>query len=385
MARPTKNPFTPTFGASPPLLVGRDVLIDEFSEGLEAGVGAPQRATLFTGVRGVGKTVLLREIENVALNADWLVVPETALPGMLHRIISEHLPALLVQLDGHKSKRQLRAVGVTTPLGGANAEWDTKKSHEVAAGLRTRIGEILRRIGKDHGGLLFTVDEVHKGESEAMRLLGAEIQHGFGNGLNVAFAGAGLPSEVDDLLNAGGATFLRRADRHQLGSVDSDSDLANAIRVPIESTKRSISDPALGMAIDATQGYPFMIQLVGYHAWRQRPHRDEITVSDVEAGILDAFRRLGALIHHPVTESLSEVSRTYLIAMAEFDGPAPTGSIARAMNVTPQYAGVYRRRLIDAGVIRESGYGHVDFVLPGLREYLREHAAMLVSPQRAPK
>ena len=76
-----KNPFTPTFGTSPPLLVGRDPLIEEFADALEDGPGAPGRATLYTGARGSGKTVLLNEVEDRAQAAGWLVVSETATPG----------------------------------------------------------------------------------------------------------------------------------------------------------------------------------------------------------------------------------------------------------------------------------------------------------------
>ncbi len=52
------NPFHASFGVSPPLLVGRDDLLDDFAEALEDGPGAAGRATLYTGARGAGKTVL---------------------------------------------------------------------------------------------------------------------------------------------------------------------------------------------------------------------------------------------------------------------------------------------------------------------------------------
>ena len=72
------NPFTASFGVSPPLLVGRDVLLDEFAEALEDGPGATGRATLYTGARGSGKTVMLNAVEDRARAQGWLVVSETA-------------------------------------------------------------------------------------------------------------------------------------------------------------------------------------------------------------------------------------------------------------------------------------------------------------------
>jgi len=379
-----RNPFTPTFGSPPPLLVGRQDRIDDFGDGLDAGPGSPQRASLFTGVRGVGKTVLLKAVEDAARYRGWQVVSETALPGMLHRIIAEHLPALLSDLDPKATKRRLNSAGINTPAIGLSVGWDTVTSHEVAAGLRTRINQVTDLLAPRGAGLLVTVDEVHRGQSDAMRLLGAEIQEAFKNRRNVAFAGAGLPSSVSELLNSDGSTFLRRADRHELDAVGDPTDLAEAIRVPVEEGGRQIGDRALALATAATQGYPFLIQLVGYHIWRQHPSREVISVGDVEAGIPAAYRRMGSLVHEPTLASLSDVAKTYLVTMASDDGPSKTGQVAGRMGVTPQYAGVYRGRLIEAGVIRALGYGRVEFTLPGLRDYLRDHATSLVAPLDLP-
>ena len=62
----TPNPFKPTVGKRPPVLIGRDAVIEDFAEGLDNGAGAPGRLMLLTGNRGCGKTVLLREFQRVA-------------------------------------------------------------------------------------------------------------------------------------------------------------------------------------------------------------------------------------------------------------------------------------------------------------------------------
>ena len=87
-----KNPFHASFGVSPPLLVGRDDLLDDFAEALEDGPGSAGRATLYTGARGAGKTVLLNAVEDRARERGWLIVSETATPGFVSRItsVSEH-------------------------------------------------------------------------------------------------------------------------------------------------------------------------------------------------------------------------------------------------------------------------------------------------------
>ena len=86
------NPFKPSFGVSPPLLVGRDDLLDEFAEALEDGPGSAGRATIYTGPRGSGKTVMLNAAENRAREHGWLVISETASPGFVDRIPASIFP-----------------------------------------------------------------------------------------------------------------------------------------------------------------------------------------------------------------------------------------------------------------------------------------------------
>lgn len=75
------NPFTPSFGTSPPLLVDRDGDLEDFREGVRGGPGSPERATLVTGLRGTGKTVMLNAYEDLAKSEGWVVVSETATPN----------------------------------------------------------------------------------------------------------------------------------------------------------------------------------------------------------------------------------------------------------------------------------------------------------------
>lgn len=102
------------------------------------------------------------------------------------------------------------------------------------------------------------------------------------------------------------------------------------------------------------------------------------TVMLTEFGrIANALSRLGDAVHGPELDGLSPIDKTYLLAMAQDDGPSSTSTIAARMGKDLSYANVYRSRLIEAQVIRDMGYGKVDFAIPYLRQYLREHAAYL--------
>jgi len=342
------NPFRPSFGTNPPLLVGREQMTLAIGDALDAGPGAPGRATLYTGARGVGKTVMLNEAEAQAKERGWVVISETASSGLMDRLINEGLPEIARQLEFPDLERRLR----------------------------TQINAVTEHLTPRGTGLLITVDEIHSVARADLRALGAVIQHCFREERPIAFAAAGLPSAVNDLLGDKVLTFLRRADRQHLGTVDA-VDVAEALRRPIAAAGRRIEDEAVSEAVSGTGGYPFLIQLVGYWIWRSNETAHTIDLAQARDGIIAARRRMGSLIHEPALFDLSSVDRTFLAAMATDEGPSKMSDIASRLDSGPNYASQYRLRLIAAGMIRPSGHGYVDFAVPYLRDYLREHAAAL--------
>lgn len=87
------NPFKPTAGKMPPILIGRHSIIEDFSEALTNGVGAPGRIMLVTGQRGFGKTVMLTEFRRIAKAQHWEVIGETASAGLVTRLIAVLSPS----------------------------------------------------------------------------------------------------------------------------------------------------------------------------------------------------------------------------------------------------------------------------------------------------
>jgi hypothetical protein len=366
------NPFTPTFGTSPPLLVGRDTDLDDFRKGLRGGAGSPERATLVTGLRGTGKTVMLNAYEDVAGAEGWLVISETATPNLIDRIVHEHLPRLLSEVDPRQTESRL--TGVSLP-GGFGADREVSDRHTPRPGLRSQLNLLTDlRAERGGGGVLITVDEVHRKGLNDLRELGTTIQHAFRERRNVAFVGAGLPSAVDNLLSDEVSTFLRRADRRHLRTVRPE-EVAAAIAVPVREAGRDITPDALQVAVVGTGGYPFMIQLVGLHTWRADSTATTIEIDQARRGVDQARRKVGQLVHASALADLSDVDRFFLAAMANDDGPSRMADIAARLGVDATYAGQYRLRLIAAEVIEPRGHGRVGFTLPGLRDYLREHAA----------
>jgi AAA ATPase domain len=367
-----QNPFHASFGVSPPLLVGRDDVLDDFTEALAEGPGSAGRATLYTGARGTGKTVMLNAVEDRARDQGWLVISETATTGFISRITQQQLPRLLAEFDPEAVRRHL--AGVTAPLNLGAVTWQTIEAHVVQAGLRNQLEMLTDLLAEKGTGILVTLDEIHRNQIDELRELATSVQHAFREGREVAFVGAGLAATVSDTLNDDVLTFLRRAERYTLGSV-ARGDVARGFREPIESAGRTISDEALQIMIDGTRGYPFLLQLVGTHAWRATPDEPEITVEDATRGVARARHRLGVLIHEPALASVSDVDKDFLVAMAQDDGPSKMADIQQRLGVDVNYASQYRLRLIAAELIQSTRRGSVDFALPYLRDYLRDHAA----------
>jgi hypothetical protein len=367
-----QNPFHASFGVSPPLLVGRDELLEDFVEALEDGPGSAGRATLYTGARGTGKTVMLNAVEDRARERGWLIVSETATGGFVSRMTQQHLPRLLRDFDPKAVQRRMS--GVSAPLNIGALTWNTIEAHVVQAGLRNQLEMLTDLLAENRSGVLITLDEIHHNQIEELRELATVVQHAFRENRELAFAGAGLVASVSDIVNDDVLTFLRRAERHTLGPV-ARADVQRAFREPIQAAGRSIGEEALQIMVDGARGYPFMLQLVGAQTWRLNPDAAEITVDDATHGVARARLRLGALIHEPALSAASDIGKSFLLAMAQDDGPSKMADIQQRLGVDGNYASQYRLRLIAAELIYPTRRGYVDFALPYLREYLRQHSA----------
>lgn len=376
------NPFTPSFGVSPPLLVGRDEDLERFVEAIEEGPGSPYRATLLTGTRGSGKTVMLNAVEDAAASRGWAVLTETARPGLAREIVATSLPKLLEGRPGSDRTWVSAVEGQAAGFGGGITR-QREAWYPVQPSLRSALTELADALDLEGGGVLITIDEIGADALADLQEITQVVQHLFREGRQVMLAAAGLPAQVGALLQASGATFLRRAERVHLGAV-SDADVRRAIEQPVRDAGRDITPEALEIATAGTQGYPFMVQLVGYQAWRSARGSTTIGTEHAQQAVAAAARRVGQLVHEPALAPLSAVDRTFLAAMAVDDGPSRIADVADRMGVNATYVSQYRLRLIEAEVIHAPARGRIDFTLPYLRDYLREHVSHEVLGSESP-
>lgn len=354
------NPFTPGFGTTPRVIAGRDVVLGEIGRAF-GGAFDPHRTTWLRAPRGSGKTVLLNEVQDLAGSAGWAVVQEDGQsPGLCARI-ARHLQRGLLPRRG----RRVTSASVTTPVGGASLELDAGERVEVE--LRETLEQVLDQRDPP-AGVLITVDEIHTADRADVAHFGNAVQHVVRQDRPVAAVVAGLPVDDDD----DRATFLLRCTKPTLEELSSD-----AVRLGLQETAAleggRFTGEALDLAVRVVAGYPYMLQLVGYWSW---DHGDDgvIETSHVLAALPRCERELTGAVVGTVVD-VSPVEQRYLEAMSVDDGPSRTSEVARRMGKSPQYANVYRTRLIERGVVVATGVGWVDFAVPGHRARLRIDAA----------
>lgn len=377
MARTNDSPFRAGFGKTPPMLAGRDSVLDDFAAALAEGTWSTERTMLVEGLRGVGKTVLLNALEDIARERGWTVIAETATPGFMDRITNGHLQRAIDDLDP-PAARHLTGVGVA----GASITTQIVPAPQHPVTLRSQLEKITALVAPR--GVLITLDEINTHSIDELAEFAAEHQHAIRSDLEVAFVGAGLRSAIKEALSHRSLTFLRRSLRPPIDFLEYD-DVVDALRIPIVDRGRTIDPEALDYAVRATQGYPFLAQLIGDLAWKTTPERTEITLEDVKAAYRRARRTMGRNIHEPSLSDLSHTDLTVLAHMAANDGPTAVSELRAGLGVNPQYLNVYRQRLIDAGMIVPAGRGKVDIAMPYLREYLRDHVVSDATTDRALK
>jgi hypothetical protein len=339
-----KNPFTPSFGSVPPLMAGRDRLIEDILSGLDNGPGDPNRTTIFIGARGTGKTALLSKIAEDAMFRGWVSANVTAVSGMLEDVIQRAVESAEEFIGRQNASR-------ITSLSAFGFGFTRDVADEPKGNWRTQMNRILDGLDAQGIGLLITVDEVGV-DTDDMRILAASFQHFVRERRNAALIMAGLPQHVSALLSDKKISFLRKSFQHYLDPIPL-HEVRDTMKRTVELSGRKIGKKALDMATDATGGFPFLIQLIGYHIWRQHPQRVEISQEDTSDGIGYARADMEKMIFKRTLDELSDADRTFLYAMSVDDGESRLSDVKDRMEVSTNYANQYRIRLIEITDVSE--------------------------------
>ena len=383
-----ENPYTPGAGAKPPALVGREADLDEVALALtRASRGQHARPFIFDGLRGVGKTVLINEMEIQAIETGWIT------SGVIECNENDKLAPLVARMALHTLRRLSRGKRVTGGLKRAFGvlkafSWtiDEKGQHfridvDAITGtadsgdLAVDIVELMAEIGKiaaaQGSGALFLLDEMQFLGKEDLGLMSQAMHRVSQESMPVLLVGAGLPQLPLMLKDAKGYTE-RLFEYRTIGSL-SRAASASALTIPAGRHGVTFSPEALDLILDASAGYPYFLQQWGQMVWDEAEN-NPILPEDVRAAEDLVDDALDRRFFHDRYERASDAEKMYMSAMADLgDDPRPSAAIAERLGMTTQQLSVRRKDLINKGLIYNPNEGRhdLDFTVPGFAGYVR--------------
>jgi len=359
----TNTIFQPTFGNRPNEYIGRDIIIKQFMEGLQEPVGSRNRCTLFLGQRGMGKTALLLELGDRAAKQGFVVARVTAYEGMPKAIIEQ------LQLNGSPlfDEGKRKVTGFNAGALGFSFGLTFSEAAERQYGFRSKMSLLCDRLAEKGKGALILIDEVCS--SAAMREVASAYQELVGDGKNIAIAMAGLPHAVSSVLNDKVLTFLNRATKVELGLISTNLIRAYYNQV-FNSIDLKVSDDILDRAAAATRGFPYLMQLIGYYLIRYTSENGEIDDSIMNKAEKAAMSDLEDNVFKPIVSPLSDNDRYFLKAMAQCGETITTTKLQARLGKKVQALQIYRKRLLEAGIIEAPRRGELVFSVPYLADYI---------------
>jgi hypothetical protein len=381
------NPYAPGAGVQPPELTGREALLEQARVTLaRAKAGRPAKSFVAVGLRGVGKTVLLNRIREMAEGTGYRTAfveahEEKPLPALL----IPHLRRVLLEIDrlgavSEHAKRALRALkgfasSLKVKVGEVEVGLDIDPERGVAdsGDLEADLPALFAALGraaKDRGtAVAIVLDEIqYLAEAELSALIMA-LHRVSQDGLPVVLVGAGLP-QVLGLTGRSKSYAERLFDFPPVGPLG-EADAGRALVEPAGQQGIAYEPGAVAEILRLTKGYPYFLQEWGYRTWNAAP-ASPITAGDVAAATAEAVRRLDEGFFRVRFDRLTPREKRYIRAMAELGpGPHRSGDIAEKLRTKVQTVGPVRNSLIARGMVYSPAHGDTAFTVPLFDEFMR--------------
>jgi hypothetical protein len=394
---PVKNPFSPGAGAPPPELVGRDPILEQ-ARILLARIKAkrPEKSVLLTGLRGVGKTVLLNEIARKARETGYRTISiETPEGKRLGPLIASHLRILLYDLKrmvgaGDKVKRGLRVLrsflgGLKIAVGEVSFSLDIDPEEGAAdsgvleidlPSLFVAVAEAAEERGAAIGLFIDEIQYFDQKELSALIMAMHKVQQ---LQLPLVLVGAGLP--ILPALAGESKSYAERLFSFPDVGALSESDAGKALRDPAQAQGVDLDPEALQEVFRLTKGYPYFIQEWGYQAWKIAAE-SPISADVIRRATTAVIPSLDQNFFRVRFARLTPSEKNFLRAMAELGpGPHRTGDIADTLAVKITNLGPVRSKLIKKGMIYSPAYGDMAFTVPLFDEFMKR--TMLEFPPKS--
>lgn len=372
-------------GNPPPALTGREAQEQQFRTLLaRLGGGLSDRSMIVYGLRGVGKTVLLLEFEEIANDAGWTTSRPIEIKSDtdFRSELADAAYQALLQLSARKALGdRLRSftgllrgfkIGASSD-GSVEFSFDPDAVSGSTGDLERDLTNLFEKLGqtaREHEtGVLFLVDEMQflaRGELEAVA---AAMHRMSQRNLPVALVGAGLPQLPGLMVEA--KSYAERLFAYpKLGPL-SEGAARQALVAPAEARGVAWEDDALERVVGESGCYPAFIQAYGKEAWNHA-RGSSIRGADVLAAESLVLAELDEEFFHVRFEKATGREREYMAAMADLgEGPYRTAAVAERLGRRLSYTSAPRSSLIKRGLIYSPSYGQVDFTVPKFSPFMR--------------
>jgi len=378
-----QNPYRPQPGSEPPALIGREREISIIEASLRAArQGGSLRPTVFTGLRGMGKTALLRRALGMARDDGGVVLEIEASPDVpLALALADGIAAAKAQisvsarirgiLDG--VRRAMPSASIDLPHDMGSIEL-TLRGTESSGSLRLALDDLNAAVRSRSLYLVIAIDEIQEAPIADLRELIKIVHASAGTEAPIVFLGAGLTNSAEHLHAA--RTYTERWRYPRLECLLPEEAI-EAIRLPAEARDVRFDDDALALLAAETAGYPFFIQEYASVIWtatdgpRITRHEVERIVPSVQADLDEQFYalRFGRLTPREVA---------YALALADLgDGPHPVHTVAATFNARSQDLSSIRNQLIKKEVLFASAPGMIEFRMPLSARYVQRNRRRL--------
>ena len=382
---PRDNPYTPNAGARPPLLAGRDHLLAAFDLLLaRLSRGRTEQSMIVTGLRGVGKTVLLGEFRTMAEAADWVAVEaEITRQTAFGQVMALLARRALLQIAPRTRwrDRARRAAGVLrsfTFTVSADGSWTAGLDLEPVEGegdsglLADDLSDVFVALGeaaREHEtGVVFLFDEMQLLSAEELEALIAALHKTVQRALPITLAGAELP--LIPRLAGEAKSYAQRLFTFPVIDCLPEAEATKALVEPAESAGAHFEPCAAAEIVAYAEGYPYFIQEYGRAVW------DAAEGVIIDRAVVDAVRglveaKLDAGFFRVRVERAAQHELRYLRAMAGLGpGPHKASAVAAVLGSTSARLAPTRARLIDKGLLYTPAYGLAAFTVPQFDRYL---------------
>lgn len=380
-----ENPYRPAPGSVPPALAGRapELAAVAYAAGLTRTGGAAQ-PIVFTGLRGMGKTSLLRRCVANA-TADGAVVlyteasRDTGLAASLRRSL-EHaklryrsLPAKL-RSAFDAAIRTLPKATYELPGDAGTLGLEVSRAPNERESLAGALEDLNAAVRHHDRYLLFAVDEIQDGALDDLRLLVRFVHLTAGTDEPVLLIGAGLPNTPAHLHEV--RTYTERWRFFRIGLLDA-AETIEAIAEPAVGLGVDVEAAALERLVEESGGYPFFVQEYASAAWIA--HRGAtISLADVEASAPGVRRILESGFYDERFRRLTPRELRYALELGSLGpGPHPVGDVAAALGSTSGAVSSIRNQLVRKDVVFAPSPGLIEFRMPLTDVYLERHRPAL--------